>query len=136
VSAPHVALVEQREQLKRVREKLDLLVLDFCQRRRGTAQALVEAPDFHGDDLLRFVRQRIPDVAPDSPRRVLAQLRREGWVNYEVVDRRASLYRLLPVTTEAKPGRSLVNELRAELAAANRQLEAAHARLRELGAEQ
>ena len=41
-------------------------------------------------------------VAPDSPGRILRQLRQQRLLNYEVVSRRQSLYRVLPVERPAE----------------------------------
>jgi len=47
---------------------------------------------FHADDLRRYVVNRLPEVAPDSPGRILRVLRQEGRLDYVVVDRSLSLY--------------------------------------------
>jgi hypothetical protein len=47
---------------------------------------------FHVEELRRFVISRVPDIAPDSPGRILRLLRREGRLDYVVIDRRDSLY--------------------------------------------
>jgi len=33
-----------------------------------------------------------PGIAPDSPGRILRELRLRGWLNYVVINRRQSLY--------------------------------------------
>jgi hypothetical protein len=47
---------------------------------------------FHVEDLRMFVMQHEPDIAPDSPGRILRALRQEGHLDYIVVNRRDSLY--------------------------------------------
>jgi hypothetical protein len=54
--------------------------------------------DFHVEELRRFVLGRVPEIAPDSPGRILRELRLRGVLDYIVVNRRQSLYRFC--TTE------------------------------------
>jgi hypothetical protein len=70
---------------ERVYNRIAPLILEF-QRRCG------EKP-FHAEELRTFVRDRVPEIAPASPDRILRQLRLEKRLGYEVVNRRASLYR-------------------------------------------
>lgn len=49
--------------------------------------------EFHVEELRRFVLEAAPGIAPDSPGRILRQLRLQGRLDYVVVNRRASLYR-------------------------------------------
>lgn len=83
---------EQQTQLERVRGRIGQAVLDFCRQRGLWAE-------FHADELREHVL-RACQVAPGSPDRILRELRRERQVNYEVVNRKRSLYRILPVTPE------------------------------------
>lgn len=50
---------------------------------------------FHVEDLRRHVRAQCADVAPDSPGRILRELRLRGLLDYIVVNRRQSLYRFI-----------------------------------------
>lgn len=50
--------------------------------------------NFYISELLTYVRLRMPGIAPDSPSRVLRQLRAAGRVGYYVVRRDLSLYRM------------------------------------------
>ena len=75
----------------RVSDKIAATVLSYCES--------LDAP-FHLEDLTVFVKERHPEIAPDSPGRILRSLRSQGWLNYEVVSRRDSLYRLIPVETD------------------------------------
>jgi hypothetical protein len=52
---------------------------------------------FHAEDLRKFVLQRAPGTAPDSPGRCMRELRQLGEINYECVNRRKSLYLFLPL---------------------------------------
>lgn len=53
---------------------------------------------FHNQDLLVYVRTHIGEaIAPDSPGRILRELRQRRQLNYRVVNRRASQYEFLPL---------------------------------------
>lgn len=56
------------------------------------ADVLAADGTFHMADLLAYVRERVPDTAPDSAGRILRDLRQKGEIDYMVLDRRASLY--------------------------------------------
>lgn len=78
--------------LQRVTDNIANEVLFFCKyvlRHNGGR--------FVASTLLTHVRTMIGNVAPDSPSRILRELRRQGRVDYEVVSRRASLYRVVAV---------------------------------------
>jgi len=66
-------------------------VLDFFELRVRNA-----APAFHMSELTEYVRSRVP-TAPDSAGRIMRHLRDEGALDYELVSRSKSLYR---VTTD------------------------------------
>lgn len=51
---------------------------------------------FQMTDLLNAVRLAHPGIAPDSPGRIMRAMRRSGDINYCVVSRAASLYRIEP----------------------------------------
>ena len=55
---------------------------------------------WHVEELLRFVRGYCPEIAPDSPGRILRQLRLMGRLNYVVINRRQSLYQFRPVVKQ------------------------------------
>ncbi|MER8385227.1 hypothetical protein NKH14_06845 [Mesorhizobium sp. M1380] len=67
----------------RVHSKIAPVIMDFARNNVGQA--------FHVDQLRLFVLQHA-DVAPDSPGRILRELRREGKLDYAVINRRQSLY--------------------------------------------
>ena len=58
-----------------------------------------EHPDgtFHAEELRDYVIARVPETAPDSPGRILRELRLQGLLNYVVINRRQSLYQFRPV---------------------------------------
>lgn len=67
-----------------------------------------ERPDgtFHAEQLRDYVIERSPEIAPDSPGRILRELRRVGSLDYVVINRRQSLYqfrRAEPLTPSAPP---------------------------------
>jgi hypothetical protein len=78
-------------ELSRVTESIGSLVIEFCENR------LRNNPVFHAKELVGFVLSRRPATAPNSPTRILQCLRLEGHLNYELLDRRKSEYRALPM---------------------------------------
>lgn len=88
MTAPLTLFDEQQQQLARVTGAIGREILKYLRRR--VASGFTE---FHADDLRGAVSCAMP-TAPGSADRVLRDLRRHGIVSYEVVDRRASLYRI------------------------------------------
>ncbi len=84
--------VEQQENLDRVQSKIEGSILRF-------ASEVVRSrePTFHMADLLARVREDVPETAPDSPSRILRLLRQAKKLDYEVINRRDSHYKLLSV---------------------------------------
>lgn len=82
----------QAAHLARVSAKIAGAVLDFCRGRLAEGR-----PDFHAEELLAHVGAQVAGLAPDSPSRVLRLLRREGRLDYAVLSRKDSLYRVLQV---------------------------------------
>jgi len=78
---------EQHENLDRVASKLSTPILAFCRQRQ----------EFHMEDLRDYLRQQSCNFAPDSPSRVLRQLRLAGCVDYVITNRRQSAYRVMSV---------------------------------------
>lgn len=79
------------EQLERVSDAIAEKVIKFCKGR------LLVNPVFHANELLAFVRHFDAGVAPDSPSRILRDLRKRGRISYDLLDRRASKYRVKSV---------------------------------------
>lgn len=78
-------------ELARVNSRIAKSVLEFC---RGTLLDPTSASgQFRMEQLTEWVRWDA-GIAPDSPGRILRDLRQKGLIDYEVVNRRASLYRL------------------------------------------
>jgi hypothetical protein len=76
--------MSDREERARVYSKIAPIIMEFYEDHAGTA--------FHAEDLRTFVRDRAPEIAPDSPGRILRALRLEGRLDYVVLNRRDSLY--------------------------------------------
>lgn len=79
------SLLDQVVNLKRVRGRIGGIVYAFCCARIGQ--------QFHLRELEEYVSER-RDGAPDSPSRILRDLRQSGLIDYEVVSRSQSLYRV------------------------------------------
>lgn len=84
---------DQTENLDRVSARIGALILDWC------ADRLFAGPhEFHLHDLEAHVRARVGG-APDSTSRILRLLRSRKQLDYVVVRRSESLYRLVRVGT-------------------------------------
>ena len=80
---------EQATELARVTGAIGRAILRFCRIKLQRGEA-----EFRADELRAFVAQA-HHGAPASADRVLRQLRRTGQITYVVVNRRASLYRII-----------------------------------------
>jgi hypothetical protein len=80
------------EHLYRVTDRIAPHIIQFWEDKLDS-----DDPEFHMDELLNHVDRNVIAVAPDSPGRIMRDLRQHRLVNYEVVNRRQSLYRALPV---------------------------------------
>ena len=82
-----------RQERERVRSRIGKLILEFCR----------PHDVFRMEDLKRFVENRVKGrIAPASTDRILRQLRQQGFLDYIVVSRRQSLYRIVPVERPAE----------------------------------
>lgn len=80
--------MNQRENIERVTDAIARHVTAFLNAHQ----------EFHVEDLRKYVYENVRGyVAPASPDRILRDLRQRKQVNYEVVSRRKSLYRVLPL---------------------------------------
>ena len=89
---------EDREERSRVYAKIAPLIMEFHSLHAGAL--------FHVEQLRVFVRESVPEIAPDSPGRILRALRLEGRLNYMVINRRDSLYQfcaVMPDEPEPEP---------------------------------
>jgi hypothetical protein len=80
-------LSEQQQHLDRVEAKIAEVVLAFLSNKSNGDQ-------FHLQDLQEYVARTCP-VSPDSPSRILRELRRKGRIDYNVVSRHDSLYEFM-----------------------------------------
>jgi hypothetical protein len=78
---------QQEEHLERVSSRIERSIIRFCEAN----------PTFHADDLRKFVVRETGITAPASADRILRNLRQRGVVNYVVVNRRESLYRVISI---------------------------------------
>ena len=86
-------MTTDRQERERVRSRIGSLIMEF----------FYIATVFHMEDLRRFVNGNLDvHIAPDSPGRILRQLRQQHLLNYKVVSRRRSLYQVLPVKRPAE----------------------------------
>lgn len=82
---------QQEAHLQRVTGALASAILRFCRARLATGRS-----EFYANELREYV-QGSQDSAPASADRVLRALRRDGILDYVVVSRKDSLYKLLRV---------------------------------------
>lgn len=88
---------QQMLEIERVSSKIERHVRRFC----------VVGRSFHMDELTEYVRDQIQEpIAPESPGRILRQLRLDGKLNYEV-DRSSSSYSIIEGFYEGCPPSSV-----------------------------
>jgi len=85
----------------RVRSRIGSLIMEFC-RINDT---------FYMENLRGCINRSLGDIAPDSPGRILRQLRQQKLLNYKVVSRRQSLYQLKPVERPAEQAELFADEV-------------------------
>lgn len=85
-------MIEQQQNLGRVSKRLGRSIMTFCRAAFSSREGL-----FRMEQLVEYVRLSAGIVAPDSPSRILRQLRAQGRLDYVVVNRAASLYQLTSV---------------------------------------
>lgn len=81
--------IEQDEQLRRVVSGIGVHVLAFLRTRLLSESDRV----FHLTALNTYVAEHAK-CAPDSPRRVMGELKKQGWCVVELLSRSDSLYRV------------------------------------------
>jgi len=87
---------DDRESRERVFSRIAPIIMDF----RETCEK------FHAEELRDYVIERCPEIAPDSPGRILRELRLRGKLNYRVINRRQSLYQFLIPEEPKEPERT------------------------------
>jgi hypothetical protein len=80
---------EQHQHLARVADNIGATVVRFCAARIGAT--------FSASALRYFVTHVHPHIAPESPGRILRELKKRGIVDYVLVSRAQSLYRVVSV---------------------------------------
>src|SRR5688500_9265636 len=78
-------LGEQAQELERVSRRIGATIVQYCEGLLAEGRA-----SFHVQELEAFVRDRVPEMAPGSPCRILRDLRQRGVVDYKVESRRGS----------------------------------------------
>ena len=81
---------DQHTELTRVKSKISKSIMAFF-KKKGVGH------EFHADDLRRYVESFTGRTAPGSADRILRELRQQMALNYEVTNRRQSLYLITPV---------------------------------------
>ena len=88
-----------REERARVRSRIGKLILEFCARQTSLGAS------FYMEELRKFVEMSLVPgnhIAPDSPGRILRQLRQQRHLDYKVISRKESFYRFVPVERPAE----------------------------------
>jgi len=75
---------DDKEERARVYSRIAPVILTFAADHAGQT--------FHAEQLRRYVLHHDPAIAPDSPGRILRELRLGGKLDYVVLNRRQSLY--------------------------------------------
>ncbi len=83
---------QQDKQLQRVVPKLQDVIIQFLKRKLKTIKQ-----EFHAGELCIYCLNKVNDIAPDSVSRVMRELRKRGIIDYEVIDRKNSLYLIIGV---------------------------------------
>jgi hypothetical protein len=77
---------------RRVSDKITWAIRAFFEARLASGDV-----QFYADDLRRYVAIKVgDDIAPGSPDRIMRSQRQAGEINYTLVSRSQSLYRVLP----------------------------------------
>jgi hypothetical protein len=94
---------EQTKQIARVSGKIAESVMDAL---RGWKYLYGNGHEFRMSDLVDAVNERAPSIkmAPDSAGRILRMLRQDGQIDYVVVNRAQSLYRLTAIMDKTHEG--------------------------------
>lgn len=82
----------QREEIARVSSAIGKTIIAFLRARLNNGLW-----EFRADELREWVAARHPG-APASADRILRALRQSGQISYTVLNRRASLYRIVAIT--------------------------------------
>ena len=78
-----------KDNLERVRSRIEMSIMEFW-------GSLEIGTEFHVAELNEYINADGITCAPDSPGRIMRLLKHQGDINYTVVSRKESLYRVLP----------------------------------------
>lgn len=81
---------KRKDNLERVRSRLENALLTFF-------HTIGPGTEFRASDLVEAMKFCSIACAPDSPGRIMRLLKRDGEIDYKVVSRKDSLYKLLAV---------------------------------------
>ena len=76
--------------LERVSSRISRAIIEFCRERKASNRT-----QFHAEELRKHVDKKVGVTAPGSADRILRDLRSKHLLDYEIVSRRDSLYRVL-----------------------------------------
>lgn len=77
---------EQTDNLERVLTRIAAAIIEFFGRTQDT---------FFAEEMREYVERTVGRIAPGSPDRVMRDLRQRGLIDYEVLSRAASKYRII-----------------------------------------
>lgn len=83
-----VSAIQQQEHLERVSDRIAGSIIGFFATR-------AVGSEFHVDALRIHVAGECGIVAPDSPGRIMRAMRKRGAINYRVINRAQSRYRII-----------------------------------------
>lgn len=87
----HAARQRQSREIARVDANISEIIFSFCSQKVGQT--------FHMEELLAYVRAHTP-VAPDSTSRILRLLKHRHRVDYVVVNKAKSQYKIISITNQ------------------------------------
>ena len=80
--------VKKQDNLERVRSRIEKEILEFL-------RFLGVGNEFRASDLVQAMAYCAIPCAPDSPGRIMRLMKRKGEIDYKVISRKDSLYKLL-----------------------------------------
>ena len=87
-------IAEHKKNLTRVEDKINDLVIEYCGKMMGSGGYL------HLQELEEWVKNRHKSCVAGSPGRILRLLKRKEIINYVLISRRKSIYKILEVWPE------------------------------------
>lgn len=91
-------MTSDQQERARVKSRIGKLIVEFCTERLKHFEGT-----FFMEELRVYIDRKLAGcIAPDSPGRILRQLRQQGELNYIVLFRSQSLYQIKPVEKTAE----------------------------------